>query len=399
MFYKLSKATFVLFIFYIVWFQPVFSPINKAPLVLGVGMIVLLLLHKLSEKGDISFFISRPLILWGIFLIYIFIRGFVLADNKGLFISSIITFLQTLAMMLFIIEVSRYEKSNDFFIKTYISLSILYAITLVFWGYEDHYGRITISELSNANIDGITMLYGIFCLLVSLDPKKNIRFILSFSSIVFLFYAIVQTASRKSFLAAAVLILLWFIFVIKKHWKISSIKNKIFLSVLMFFNLTIILFKIAPIFYDSLLFNRLTEDLGYEGDQARIIMYKVALDYFNSNPLFGIGFNQYRVLFGGSSHSTYAEIISTTGIIGTILYFIPYFIIIYNLLKVYVNKKQTLVAGQAMLYLILVGVMFALAAGVILFFNIQTSIMLALMITFYSNQKLTSYRLKQHVKK
>jgi len=399
MFYKLSKATFVLFIFYIVWFQPVFSPINKAPLVLGVGMIVLLLLHKLSEKGDISFFISRPLILWGIFLIYIFITGFVLADNKGLFISSIITFLQTLAMMLFIIEVSRYEKSNDFFIKTYISLSILYAITLVFWGYEDHYGRITISELSNANIDGITMLYGIFCLLVSLDPKKNIRFILSFSSIVFLFYAIVQTASRKSFLAAAVLILLWFIFVIKKHWKISSIKNKIFLSVLMFFNLTIILFKIAPIFYDSLLFNRLTEDLGYEGDQARIIMYKVALDYFNSNPLFGIGFNQYRVLFGGSSHSTYAEIISTTGIIGTILYFIPYFIIIYNLLKVYVNKKQTLVAGQAMLYLILVGVMFALAAGVILFFNIQTSIMLALMITFYSNQKLTSYRLKQHVKK
>ncbi|HEF7294295.1 TPA: O-antigen ligase family protein [Bacillus cereus] len=381
MFLKISKIFYVFFMFYIMWFQPVFFTINNAPLILGLGMIGFLLLHKLSIGEELSFLITRPIFLWIIFTVYAFSTGYFVATNKILLINSIITYIQTIVMMIFIINLSKYEESNKFFVNSYATLAIIYALTLIFWGY-DNKGIMTISMSSNPNSDGMTLLFGVFCILVSLDLKKLFRLTMSYISVGLLLYAVILTGSRKSFLAAVLLIMLWIILVFKEYLKFSSLKNKVALSFLIVVTVGFIVTKIGPLFYETALFARLTEGNGYEGDLIRVAMYKSAMEYFYENPFFGIGFNQFREFWGTYSHSTYAEIISTTGMIGTILYFTPYFVITHYLIRVYKMGRSTIIASQAILYIILMILMCSLAVGTIHFYGIRDSIMFALMISF-----------------
>ncbi|MFE4896538.1 O-antigen ligase family protein, partial [Peribacillus butanolivorans] len=313
---------------------------------------------------------------------YILLSGYIVSDNKILLINSVFSYIQTVVMMIFIIDLSKIEGSNKFFIKSYAILAMVYAITLIFWGYEDN-GITTVSSTSNPNNDGLVILYGVFCMFMLINNKKLFPIIISFVSNGVFVYAIVLTGSRKSFLAAVLLIVLWLLLVFKNHWNVLSFKNRLYLSFLIIPTLGFMIIKFMPFILDSTLYTRLTEEVGYEGDINRINMYKAALEYFYSNPFFGIGFNQFREFWGVYSHSTYAEILSTTGMIGTILYFTPYFIIISSLIRVYRKKKESPIAGQAMLYIILMGVMLFLAVGNIHFYGIRDSLILALMISFY----------------
>jgi len=157
-----------------------------------------------------------------------------------------------------------------------------------------------------------------------------------------------------------------------------------------------IIYKLQPFFVNSSLYWRLSER-GFliSNDKARSGMYIEALKFFYDNPLFGIGFNHYRLLsiYQSYSHSTYAEILSTTGLIGSIIYFIPYLIIIYNLYSIYKKQKATVASLKSIQFLVLMFVMLVLGTGVIHFYNIRDNIMFALMISFYYIEEL---KLKQH---
>jgi len=255
---------------------------------------------------------------------------------------------------------------------------------MLFFGYR-FLGRVTLSASSNPNGDGLTLIYGIFCILtLSEGSKRKMTFFVSQALIGLLLYSIVLTGSRKSFLAAVALVFLWFILVFPRRFRASELKWKLVYSAWI---LSIVLLGAAlflPIFLHSVLFFRLTEELGAQSDQVRISMYQMSAEFFASSPLVGIGFNQFRVLspWRTYSHSTYAEIISSTGIIGTILYFIPYCWIIYKLIYVYLLRRKSEVGTQALMYLVLMIVMLLLGAGVIHFYSITDNIMFALMISF-----------------
>ena len=68
----------------------------------------------------------------------------------------------------------------------------------------------------------------------------------------------------------------------------------------------------------------LTED---DGARARTDLYDVAFMLFSENPIIGIGYNNFGNVagIGYFSHSTYAETLACTGIIGCLLWFGPYF--------------------------------------------------------------------------
>ena len=107
--------------------------------------------------------------------------------------------------------------------------------------------------------------------------------------------------------------------------------------------LTLIIILGKSYFYDSVIYQRLSTGSGYSLVKARSEWANEAIRLFNMNPIFGVGFNHYRILsiFGTYSHSTYLELISTTGIIGTLIYFSAYIVIIYNLFYIYKKTKGT----------------------------------------------------------
>jgi len=370
-----------------VWYQQVFSPVSKVPLILGSVMLTLLILYKFNRGGSITLSLTDPIIIWTIFAMYSLFSGYIIAPNRNLLLNSIITYIQILILIVFIVDFSRYEGNTQFFLKSYAFLSIVYSLNILLFGYS-YLGRVTVSATSNPNGDGLTMLYGIFCILtLSADLEKKWMFFLSQALIGLLLYSIVLTGSRKSFLAAALLVFLWFILVFYRRFRASKLKWKLVYSAWI---LLIVLLGAAlflPLILDTVLFSRLTEGLGYQGDQVRVSMYQMSAEFFTSSPLVGIGFNQFSVLtpWRTYSHSTYAEIISCTGIIGTILYFIPYFLIIYKLITVYYLRRRTEVGAQSLMYLALMAVMIALGFVVVHFYGITDNIMFALIMAFYAN--------------
>lgn len=390
MFYKLSKVTFVFFLFYIGWFQDVFFIIPRVPLTLGGSMIALLFLHKLCTSKKESFVITKPVTIWLIFSFYVLLSGFFVAFDKILLIDSLLTYIQTLAVVVYLINVSAIEKNNKFFIKTYLIYSIVYMVTMLFWGIERRGGRLHLSTTSNPNGDALTLLAGVFCALYLFNSKKISKFIMTFGLVGVYVYTIVMTGSRKTFLVVCLLIALWIVFVFKKYWRVYSGEKKLISAILLLTATAILIVEFVPLILESTLFRRFIEK-GFmiSSDPTRSGMYREAYMMFTGNPLFGVGFNQYRLLsvYGTYSHSTYAEIISTTGIFGTVLYFTAYIVIIYNLLTLYKKEKGSDLSIKAQQYLILMISMLVLGIGVIHFYSIRDYIMFALMISFYYNEK------------
>lgn len=386
---KLSKFVYILFIFYIGWFQDVFFVIPRMPLTLGVGMIVILFFHLLSND-NMRVTIPRPLLIWIVFACYTLLTGLLVSTDIMHLVTSWTTYVQTLAMMFYIINVSELEKSNDFFIKSFFIYSLIYMLTMLFWGYTGRGGRLQLSATSNPNGDGLTLFAGVFCTLYLINKDKPIITMLQFGLVGMLVYTIILTGSRKSFIVVLFLIFLWLVLVFKKDWKSISTNRKILVTAIFVISFSLIIKTILPMFYESALYSRIVKrGITIGSEQIRSGMYKEAIDLFVTRPLFGVGFNHYRLLstYRTYSHSTYAEIISTTGIIGTIIYFSGYFSMVKNLIPMYLNQKGSVKSSRAMQYLILLLSMLILGTGVIHFYGIRDSILFALIISFIQIEK------------
>ena len=390
MFYRMSKTFFVLFLFYIGWFQTFVFPIPRMPLILGGSMIILLVLHKMLSEKNTRFIISKPIFILLFFILYSLLSGFFVVYDKNHFINSLFTYVQIVAMMIYIVNISTIDKNNNFFIKCYVIFSIFYMLCMMLWGFEGREGRLALSENSNPNGDGLTLLFGVFCILFLTKPKKIGKLIVSLVLVSLHIYIIVETGSRKSFIGVILLVLFWFSFAFKDYWKAYSISKKLIFLLVLLILLVVLVPKFSYIFLDSSVYHRLIKR-GYtiSSDQIRSGMYRESLAFFYANPLFGIGFNHYRILsiYGTYSHSTYAELISTTGIIGTIIYLLSYVVIIYNLIVIYIKNAKSKISLQSLQYMILMFIMLVLGTGVIHFYRITDNIMFALMISFYQIEK------------
>ena len=75
-----------------------------------------------------------------------------------------------------------------------------------------------------------------------------------------------------------------------------------------------------------------------QSDEIRKTYYIWALEHFAEHPLFGIGFNMFKKLHGNYSHSTYAEPVACSGLIG-LFYLYPYFSIARKQIYLIRNNK------------------------------------------------------------
>lgn len=60
--------------------------------------------------------------------------------------------------------------------------------------------------------------------------------------------------------------------------------------------------------------------------QGRFTLWDKAFEMFNSNPIFGVGFNTYRYLYGWDTHNNFLKILAESGIIGFLIYLYLYYL-------------------------------------------------------------------------
>lgn len=389
MIFKLAKFCVFTVFFYILYIKNIVILPYFLQL-FGSAALLFSILHMLSKKSSINKGFSVEIVWWIIFAIESFLVGIIIAFDQSVLISSLLTYVQFLILTILLIYICNYEKSIGFVLSIGKWTAIFCAIHTAFWGELSGWGgRIAMTENTNTNTLGIIMVFGMFCILYELNLKKNWSFLLNFLLLSLFAYVTFLTGSRKSFLAICLLLGFWSMFSLKYKFKDISILKKVTLVFFGLFITTYLAYFLIPQLNDSVMFSRL-QNLVENGNDTRENMYNVAWQLFNNNKLFGVGFDQYKVVsgFGKYSHSTYAEALSTFGIIGSILYFIPYIMILIKYTKLFFIKKVNTdtKSGIRLLFGIYITYLF-LGVGIVHYYNPTSYLVFAALISFYKINK------------
>ena len=205
--------------------------------------------------------------------------------------------------------------------------------------------RIISLASSDPNITGFIMTIFAFTFLRNIKKIKNkIGFILSI-------IIALLTFSRGAIIAYCFAILISFILYSKLNLK-KIIFGIIKVGIVFFILFTIINY-ITNNEIIEILEKRFSNTIS-DGGSGRLALWSLSISNFLSNPLFGIGLNNSQLYTDGVHiHNTILEVLSETGMIGFLLYFIYLMQILFTSIKVYKkdNKNYIFVSIVICMYI------------------------------------------------
>lgn len=319
---------------------------------------------------------------------YAFITGIFVATDMNYFLEGI----ESLLLIVLIVNLSciiiLYDISLIRIFLIFIFLSGLLQFYAVEFQVGDYINQATgrytgFSE--NPNSLGMKMVYSTLALLwVSVGPKaSNFISLLKWAIIIITFIAfldvIILSASRKSLMSFGFVLILGLSFLImNKGKKVNFIRLSFIVALIVF-----LAFSFTSSFInDTLIAERLeqgAQDLRYE-------LFQEGINHGLDNPIMGIGVNNFRVLNGIGSYSNadYPEVISSTGIVGAILYYFVFISLMVKSLKYSYSLEDRMLRFYC--FMITIGIMclLLLGLGVILYISFSAMIILAIFAGFIS---------------
>lgn len=319
-----AKVFLSLLIIYYFWYNEAFS--HSALIVYSCffGACICIALHitfnGISMDKDIPLAITNCFVI----LVYTLVTGLVVSYNKTALMADWIMVLKYSAFAFMICYVSSSIKSIDWVLRLIILTSAISAIQLNINGYHAYTYRVSLSSHNNPNALGIMLSMGVFSI-VFLCKKEVKSILFSLALITLLLFSIVETGSRKSFIVAVTMVILWMITFLKWIYKSDLTTVKIGTTVLLSIFIGIIVCYYLKNFVGSNLQGRLNIFNEDDSNESRINYYRMAWNIFLDKPLFGGGLLQFAFWSGVGtySHSTFAESIADFGFIGSTLYFVP----------------------------------------------------------------------------
>lgn len=285
-----------------------------------------------NERGFESFeSIKNELISISFFVLVVFVGSFIVADSESLAIASMIEFIEKYLLLLAIFIVCKEDNSVLFPMALFSFISSVAAAIVLFGPNNIGINRIRLSSNVSENALGNLMVLGVFCTLYLLTDffYGLIIRLLAGMLIIIMSYVVLLTGSRKSIYAIGILLLTYCILSLVYNEQIGVVD----LSVVISFALAVILVfmlsgRIGRIIGSTAMYDRIAGNKTVsviDSDEGRRYFYVKAFQHFIESPILGIGFNNFVYQHGSYTHSTYAEILCGTGLLGTITYFYQYY--------------------------------------------------------------------------
>lgn len=338
---KESIFKFIIFLYmvYLLWYS---EAIGYSNILLYGGIIIVVISFLLYINGRSTDILRIPsgLLSWIAYGVTSLIIGLLIAADRGLLISSLMTFFAFIFLCICISVVSRVEQNSQWFTNYLLAICVLCALYTIFNGYDYYNGVmvVTMGANNNPNTLGTLMVFGMFA--VMYNEKKGVFQLVEALILLALFlYIIIITGSKKALLGGGVFLLIWIIGFLKDlkgkklHYKITSVLIIAAICLIAFYYFT-------STYMNTASFERMTTLFTSGSTKMRSEMYEESIDFFKRSPLFGIGYDQFRVLsrYKLYSHSTYAEVMADGGIIGMLLFITPILIAGFRLFKL---RKRT----------------------------------------------------------
>ena len=349
---NLAKFSVFLFIFYLFWYKYVHGESSKF-LYGGALFVIGATLWYMNKQSYNRFGIPSG-VKWHIaFGIYSLVFGFFIVEYKFYMITSLITYFAFMTVALCVCYICEGERDTSWLMREIAAVALICSVYTITNGYDYYNGVMvkTLGENSNPNGLGLVLVMGIFAIML-LNSRKFMGMIISLGLMGVLVYGIVLTGSKKSLFSAGILLVIWMASFIRD----ASKSGKIF-YIMLAYVLVAAIAVVAVIYFktgyrNTASFQRMQS--LYEGGSTftREAMYRRGWELFEQNPLFGVGYNQFRVVsgFGTYSHSTYAEILSSGGIMGAFIYFVPIIAACFSLLKKTFKRRSYIFGVLLALY-------------------------------------------------
>lgn len=381
---NLVKISFFLMLIYSVFFLAVLNlNIPRMTLILGGLTVVFMIVDMFYTEFDLKrIFTAEVWLLLG-FIAYCLLTSLLFADYKNSAVDGLITLIENVVLMVVTVYLILRDKSIKFVAATFIiAMSLMAIYSLV--NLENVTERLTLTESTNANVLGHNAMCALTLLPLFIKQGKRLRNLLLIAISVALVATVILSGSRMSFICLIVFAVLFFIRVYPmsiNSVKKSSIGIKLLVGVIAFAGVA---FLIISTMRGTLLYERMESlfvvfETGEGDGQGRIDLYERAWRLFKTNPITGVGYANYAASYHGTySHSTYAELLSCTGILGCLIFLAFYLRMLIGAGKKRGEKGTPDLSRTIML--IAFAVIIVLGIGEIVFYKINYFIIFGLII-------------------
>lgn len=344
---KISMFILCALIFYTEFYQISVKSVEGFLVIIGLVLVSVFFLYIITTKTYLKELFPSEIILLIAFFVWTFVSGVFVTPNTYLFFD-LETFVgeATIICIIIMLLVKRSPANASSIMLILILTAIANVLNLFVNGIQtiSNYQRITLGSINAndiANSFNISLVATMYYLNRVSKSKKIFLVLLS----VLLLFGIVLTGSRKSIIGFYMLLIMYvFVYYIvgTKTKKVSAIRAVL---VLMITGMVVIA-SANYILNNTVVGIRLFE----EENIKRTMYYQNAFAIFLDNPITGIGINGFRYFNGVYSHSTYAELLSCTGIIGTLLYTAIYIVMYKKLTFIIKNTHDPKVEIDAKLF-------------------------------------------------
>jgi len=298
-------------------------------------------------KKDYSFTMNGLLYLYGSFFIVGLLSSLIGVDFSVSSFKALQLFLFFLNMIIIYNVLKKlnlyYYFMNGILIASFINYVLLFGIVSAPFAITSGYR--TMGTMGNANGLASIMLFSIFISIIYtfiLNKKYLIYF--HFINILLAYYTVITTVSKKGIIFATILLLSYFIILLLKDKK-KLIQLLVLLIVAYFILINYIDISELNIMFDHVIyrfsaFQTQISGHAYRGSTyEREYLIKQAWSVFQDGPIFGHGlatFYQLNTLHL-YAHNNYMELLANVGLVGFTFYYLMYYFLIKNALKIKSN--------------------------------------------------------------
>ncbi len=337
---NITKGGVLACLAYVMWYKWVFGEqvfiLYAAAVVAIVGMLLGIMFEKASIIRTIPFVCLKD----NLMCIYSLLIGAFVATSFSVLVSNFFTYFAFSLACLAACYVSL-KDGFDWLLKGFILVAIICAVWTLVKGYEKVGYGIVLSSTNNPHTLGFVMDLGLFA--IAYRSKKSVKsFVLNLLFEVLFLYVIIQCGSRKCLIAAAFIVIPWFLIEIASIYKNGTSVQKVVATIIILFVIVGVVYYVKNIYVLSDSFNRMENIEESEANKARIRYFELGFEYFWTSPIFGIGLGQFAVLNPDAtySHSVITEAIASWGIIGALVYFLPIITITYRTFRLAIYKRE-----------------------------------------------------------
>lgn len=329
---------------------------NYFNLFVGVVFVVTSVINK-----DYSVYWNGFLKAYGAFVLFCFASYFWALDQDSAYATNMTIIKVWINNILLYTIIKRYKVLDWMMAGIIVGAIVNYMILAGIYlpEYEIQYGLRFNGTFPNSNTLAIAMIHSIFISAIFFQKTKKrwIQFLLG-TNMALSVYVAFLTGSRKG-VVISVLALSFFI-----ATQISKPRKIIITAFL--------LGALAYVFYDSLFSEGQIERLEYAVDRTdrmvqvfggdldaedsanrRVEYMALGLDLFFEHPLTGIGINSFRYYTTTYSHNNHTELLADVGLIGFLLYYLGYFLIILGYYRSR-NKASKIIPFVALLFILII---------------------------------------------